>query len=65
MYFLHKSTHYSYANAFIYITNVAGYIAIGLFSSYQVEVVSALPTCLPLFSTVVTHMILYATYCFF
>ena len=49
----------------IAITNVAGYIAIGLFSSYRVEVVSTLPTCLPLFSIVVMHMILYATYCFF
>ena len=28
IYFLHKSTHYSHANAFIYITNVPGYIAI-------------------------------------
>ena len=26
--FLHKSTRYNHANAFIYITNVAGYIAI-------------------------------------
>ena len=40
--FLHKSAHYSYANTFIYITNVAGYIAIGLFSSYQREAASAL-----------------------
>ena len=46
--FLPKSTHYSHANAFIYITNVAGYICsyISLFSSYQVGVVSALPTYL-------------------
>ena len=61
---LHKSAHYSHANTFIYITNVAGYIAIGLFSSYQGEAVSAIPTCLPLFSIVVMHMNRHATYCF-
>ena len=43
------------AIALIYITNGAGYIAIGLPSSYQSEVVSALPTCLPLFSTVAIY----------
>ena len=44
---LHRHVHYSYGyTAFIYITNVAGYIAIGLFTSYQGEVVSALLTCL-------------------
>ena len=46
---------------------IARYIATGhgLFSSYEGEVISALPTCLPLFSVVVMHMTLHATYSFF